>query len=83
MIVVQGTEGAAAAGPLVSLRRLVSVWLAWPLTGATPLGTGVGPSVMLDGIFVTMPGFWGTQAAQRPVKHERPAWTSVEEEPHA
>lgn len=42
-------------------------------TGATVLPVGaetetVGISVIVDGTPVTRPGFWGTQAAQMPVK---------------
>lgn len=43
-----------------------------PETGGTPEagaeGATVGTRVMVDGIAVTMPGFWGTQVAQIPVK---------------
>jgi len=57
-------------------------------TGATelPLAAGietVGTSVMVEGTAVTIPGFWGTQAAQIPVKQDMAAWISELEEPHA
>lgn len=35
---------------------------------ALPLTETVGAKVMVEGMSVTMPGFWGTQAAQIPVK---------------
>jgi hypothetical protein len=55
-MVVQGTGGAEVtpAGATVL-----------PLAAETET---VGTSVMVDGMAVTMPGFWGTQAAQMPVK---------------
>lgn len=37
-------------------------------TGFTPLGAELGFKVIVEGMAVTIPGFWGTQSAQIPVK---------------
>lgn len=58
-MVVQGTEAAEvrAGGTAESVP-----------TGFTPLGAELGFKVIVEGMAVTIPGFWGTQAAQIPVK---------------
>lgn len=57
-MVVQGTEGREVSVPVV-------------VPALMPVGAGtemVGTRVMVEGTAVTIPGFWGTHAAQIPVK---------------
>ena len=42
-------------------------------TGLVTAALPEGARVMLEGMLVTRPGFWGTQFAQIPAKQERPA----------
>jgi hypothetical protein len=52
-------------------------------TTPVPVGGGVGPSWMLVGISVTIPGFSGMWSAQIPVKYDRASWTSSSDAPQA
>jgi hypothetical protein len=67
-MVVQGTTGevVGTAGVTVAGTPVAST----PLETAegTMDGATVGMRVIVDGMAVTMPGFWGTQVAQIPVK---------------
>lgn len=79
MMVVTGT-----AGPVVIGAALVPVRVLE--TAATVAGGGrmtVGMRVMVEGMAVTIPGFWGTQLAQIPVKYERADWISPLDAPQA
>ena len=63
---VQGTAGAEVTGATaLSVTTL-------PVAAATPEGctdgATVGIRVIVEGMAVTIPGFWGTQVAQIPVK---------------
>lgn len=46
-------------------------------TGLVTAALPEGARVIDEGMFVTRPGFWGTQFAQIPAKQDRPAWISA------
>lgn len=67
MIVVTGRAGAEVMG-MTALAGAVTVAPVTPAADAGTDGATVGIRVIVDGMAVTMPGFWGTQVAQIPVK---------------
>lgn len=53
---------------MTTLAGAVTVAPVTPAADAGTDGATVGIRVIVDGMAVTMPGFWGTQVAQIPVK---------------
>jgi hypothetical protein len=66
VIVVQGTAGAEVRG--ATGVRVAGTPVASTSVELATEGTTVGTRVIVEGMAVTMPGFWGTQVAQIPVK---------------
>lgn len=62
-MIVTGGVGAEVMGPTAGAVTLAPETVDVGTEGAT-----VGTRVMVEGMAVTMPGFWGTQLAQMPVK---------------